>query len=78
MAKILQGSHKKPSRHKYTHLFDENPSVLHNSLNPRPELLAGMNDDLPVKVFHYIWGHGLEGGQGDIRAFIDLKTHHMK
>jgi hypothetical protein len=30
------------------------PFFLHNSLNPRPELLAGMNDDLPVKVGHYI------------------------
>ncbi len=32
----------------------KNPSGLHNSLNPRPELLAGMNNDLPVKVGHYI------------------------
>jgi hypothetical protein len=37
-----------------TYLFDEYPNGLHNSLNPRPELLAGMNDDLPVKVGHYI------------------------
>ncbi len=37
-----------------TYLFNENPSDLHNSLNPRPEALAGMNDDLPVKVGHYI------------------------
>jgi hypothetical protein len=42
-----------------TYLFKETPSVLHNSLNPRPELLAGMNDDL-------------QGGQGDMRAFTDL------
>jgi hypothetical protein len=35
-----------------TLLFYENPSGLHNSLYPRPELLAGMNDDLPVKVGH--------------------------
>ncbi len=56
---------------KYT-FFYENPNGLHNSLNPRPEPLAGMNDDLPVKVSHYIWGHGFEGGQGDMRAFIDL------
>ena len=31
-----------------------------------------MNDDLPVKVSHYSWGHDLEVGQGDMRAFIDL------
>jgi hypothetical protein len=31
-----------------------NPSGLLNSLNPRPELLAGMNNDLPVKEGHYI------------------------
>ena len=37
-----------------TYLFKETPSVLHNSLNPRPELLAGMNNDLPVKEGHYI------------------------
>ncbi len=36
---------------KYTFIY-ENPSGLHNSLNPRPELLAGMNDDLPVKFAH--------------------------
>jgi hypothetical protein len=34
--------------------FNENSSVLHSSLNPRPELLASMNDDLSVKVSHYI------------------------
>ncbi len=37
---------------KNTQLFTEYPSVLHNSLNPR--LLAGMNDELPVNVSHYI------------------------
>jgi hypothetical protein len=46
----------------HTYLFNENPSGLHNSLNPRPEPLAGMNDDLPVKVGHYILGHDLYGG----------------
>ncbi len=48
----------------------------HNSLNTRTELLAGMNDDLPVKVGHYIWGHDLEGGQVDMRAFIDLSLKY--
>ena len=56
---------------KYTFIY-ENPSGLHNNLNPRLELLAGMNDDLPVKVSHYSCGHDLEGGQGDLRAFVDL------
>ena len=45
------------------------------SLNPRPELLAYMNDDLPVKVGHYIWDHGLEGGQGVFRLFINLSLN---
>ncbi len=49
-----------------------NLSDLHDNLNPRLELLAGMNDDLPVKVSQYSWGHDLEGGQGDMRAFIEL------
>ncbi len=30
------------------------PTVLHNSLNPRPELLAGEDDDLRVHVGHYL------------------------
>ncbi len=34
-----------------------------------------MNDDLPVKVGHYIWGHDLEGGQGDMGAFFDLSLN---
>ncbi len=34
-----------------------------------------MNDDLPVKVGHYIWGHDLEGGQSDMRASIDLSLN---
>ncbi len=60
----------------YMHIIytfiDKNPSGLHDNLSPRLELFAGMNDDLPVKVSHYSWGHDLEGGQGDMRAFIDL------
>ncbi len=34
-----------------------------------------MNDDLPVKVGHYTWGHDLEGGQSDMRASIDLSLN---
>ncbi len=34
-----------------------------------------MNDDLPVKVGHYIWDHGLEGGQGVMRLFINLSLN---
>ncbi len=37
-----------------THLFNEIPTDLPNSLNLRQEHLEGMNDDLPVKVGHYI------------------------
>jgi hypothetical protein len=36
----------------YMNLFDEIPNGLHNSLNPRPELLAGADDDLPVNISH--------------------------
>ncbi len=45
-------------------------------LNPRPEHLAGMNDDLPAKVCHYIWDLGLEGGQRVMRAFTDLSLNY--
>jgi hypothetical protein len=34
-----------------------------------------MNDDLPVKVGHYIWNHGLEGGQGVFWLFINLSLN---
>ena len=34
-----------------------------------------MNDDLPVKVGHNIWGHDLEGGKGDLKACIDLSLN---
>jgi hypothetical protein len=37
--------------------------------------LQAWNDDLPVKVSHYIWGHDLEGGQSDMRASIDLSLN---
>ena len=45
------------------------------SLNRRPELLAYMNDNLPVKVGHYIWVHCLEGGQSVFRLFINLSLN---
>ncbi len=63
-----------------THLFGENPSGLHNSLNLRPEPLAEEDDNLPLNVGHYIWDLGLEEGLGAMRVFIDLSTttHHMK
>jgi hypothetical protein len=33
-----------------TNLFNEIPNGLHNSLSPRPELVAGADNDLPVHV----------------------------
>ena len=44
---------------------------IHNSLNPRPELLVGGDDDLPVHVSHFLRDLGPEGGQGVMRVFID-------
>jgi hypothetical protein len=35
------------------HLLNEIPTGLHNSLNPRQERLAGVDDDLPVHSSHY-------------------------
>ncbi len=43
-----------------------------NSLNRRPELLVGMNDELPVYVGHYLQVLGSEGVQGVMKLFIDL------
>jgi hypothetical protein len=37
----------------HTHSINEIPTVLHNSLYPRPELLTGADDDLPVHASHY-------------------------
>ena len=45
---------------------------MHNSLNPRPELLVVMNDKLHVHVGHYLQDLGPEGGQGVMRLFTDL------
>jgi len=56
-------------------LFNEVPTGIHNSLNPRPELLVGGNDDLPVHVSHYLLDLGPEGGQGVMRVSIDLSLN---
>jgi hypothetical protein len=58
-----------------TKLFTKIPTVIHNYLNPRPKLLVGMNDELPVHVGHYLQDLGSEGGQGAIRLFIDLSLN---
>ncbi len=42
------------------------------SLNPRPELLVGTVDVLPVHVSHYLQDLDHEGGQAVMRLFIDL------
>ncbi len=48
---------------------------IHNSLNPRPELLVGGDDDLPVHVSHFLRDLGPVGGQGDMKVFIDLSLN---
>ncbi len=56
-------------------LFYEVPTGIHNSLNPRPELLVGEDGDLPVHVSHYLLDLGHEGGQGVMRVSIDLSLN---
>ncbi len=56
----------------HTRLFYKIPTGIHNSLNPRPELLVLMNDKLPVHIGHYLQDLGPEGGQDVMRLFIDL------
>jgi hypothetical protein len=56
----------------HTQLFYKTSTGIYNSLNPRPELLVGMNDKLPVHLGHYLQDLGPEGGQGVMRLFIDL------
>ncbi len=56
-------------------LFNEVPTGIHNSLNPRPELLVGGDDDLPFHVTHYLLDLGPEGGQGVMRVSIDLSLY---
>ncbi|MFN9982850.1 MAG: hypothetical protein ACK53Y_23170, partial [bacterium] len=60
----------------HTHLFNEIPTGIHNSLNPRPELLVGMYDDLPVYVSHYLQDLGPKGGLGVMRLFTDLSLKY--
>jgi hypothetical protein len=55
-----------------TQLFNEISTSTNNSLNPRPELLLGTDEDLPVQVSHYLQDLGPKGGQGAMRLFIDL------
>ncbi len=56
-------------------IFDKIPTGLQNSPFPRPELLAGVDDGLPVHVSHYLWDLGSEGGQGVMRVFTDLSRN---
>ncbi len=58
--------------HIHTHLLNKIPTGLHISLNTRLEHLAGVYDDLPAHVGHYLQDLGSEGGQGVIRLFTDL------
>ncbi len=58
-----------------TYLFNKIPTGLHNSPFPRPELLAVVDDGLPVYVSHYLWDLGSEGGQGVMRVFTDLSRN---
>ncbi len=54
---------------------NEVPTGIHNSLNPRPELLIGGDDGLPVHVSLYLRDLGPEGGHGVMRVFIDLSLN---
>jgi hypothetical protein len=42
----------KISEEGYMQLFNKIPTGINNSLNPRPELLVGTDEDLPVHVGH--------------------------
>ncbi len=59
----------------HTHLLNEIPTGLNNSLNPRLEHLAGGDDDLPVHAGHYLWDLGSKGGLGAMRLFTDLSIN---
>jgi hypothetical protein len=56
-------------------LLNEIPTGLNNSLNPKLEHLAGVDDDLPVHAGHYLRDLGSEGGLGAMRLFIDLSLN---
>ena len=62
--------------HLRTQLLNEIPSSTNNSFNPRPELLVGRNDDLPVQVCHYLQDLGPKGGQSAMRLFLDLSLKY--
>ena len=65
----------------HTQLFYKFPTGFHNSFNPRPEFIVGMNDELSVHVGHYLQDLGLEVGQGVMRLCIDLSLKfapHLK
>ena len=57
-------------------LFNEIPSSTYKSLNPRPELLVGADDDLPVQDSHYLQDLGPKGGHGLMKLFIDLSLKY--
>ena len=59
----------------HTHLVNEIPTGLNNSFNQRPELLAWLDDDLPVLVSHYLWDLGSKGGLGAMRLFTDISLN---
>ncbi len=61
-------------RFTYT-LLNEIPTGLNNSLNPRLEHLAGVDDDLPDHAGHYLRDLGSEGGLGAMRLLIDLSLN---
>jgi hypothetical protein len=62
--------------HLRTQLFNEIPSSTNNSFNPRPELLVGRNDDLPVQVSHYLQYLGPKGGQSAMKLCLDLSLKY--
>ncbi len=57
-------------------MFDEIATGLHNSLNPRPELRAGEDDDLPVNDSRYIQDLAIERGQGIMGLLIYLSLNN--
>ncbi len=62
----------------HTHLLNEIPTGLNNSLNPRLEHLAGVDEDLHVHAGHYLWDLGSKGGLCAMRLFIDLSHNFAR
>ncbi len=52
-------------------MFNKIATGLNNSLNTRLEHLAGVDDDFPVHVGHYLSDLGSKGGLGAMRLFTD-------